>query len=404
MNENVGVYSVTGLNERVKDMLESSELRNICVRGEISGFSRNAKSGHCYFTLKDEKCGVDCIVYSWIRLPFEPRNGQAVIVRGMVSLYPATGRYQFRVSGLAMQGVGDAAAALEQLRQRLLREGVFDEARKKPLPAFPKSIAVITSETGDAVWDIIHVVGQQWPLTKLAILPTHVQGAEAPPEIAAALRFANRWKAGDLIIVSRGGGSEADRATFNDERVVRAIFESERPVVTAVGHTKNESFADLAADASFSTPTRAAEMSVPYRDEYLKELGNLLTRCDHAIRKRLETRRMRLQDLASRQVMVRPTGYIEQRRDKLDLLRIRLQSAQERRIAGLQNSVGRTAAAMEAMSPLKVLARGYAIATQSDGSVLRSVTDTVPGDHIGLTLQDGELRCMVENRKENGNG
>lgn len=402
------VYSVSNLNQLVKGVLEGMPaLQHISVKGELSNYSVNSRSGHHYFKLKDAGSMIDCVMYSFDarKLRFVPENGMSVVVRGAVSLYLPRGGYQLRVVGMTVQGHGDILEQLEQLRKRLLEEGLFERSHKKALPAYPRTIAVITSDTGDAVMDIIHVTDERWPLAKIVVLPVRVQGAEAPGEIAAALRNANRWKVADVIITGRGGGGDEDLSAFNDERVVRAVYDSEIPVITCVGHTMNETLADLAADFSETTPTNAAQKALrTSRDQLLEKLREYALRCDQTLRKQLENERRTLRNIASRPVMASPTAYIQQRRNGLDMQRVRLLSAQKRRLDRLHNSVSCTAASMDALSPLKVLGRGYAVATRSDGSVLRSVTETAPGEHIDLTLRDGELNCLVENRKENDNG
>ena len=400
------VYSVTQLNQIIKDLLDGTpELQSVCVQGELSNY-KIYPSGHHYFTMKDASCSLSCVMYrnSAGKLRFRPENGMDVTALGYVSVFPRDGKYQLYVSDLIPQGMGDLYVAFEQLKKKLAAEGLFDPAHKKPLPAFPKTIAVITSGAGAAVRDIIRVTGKRWPLAKLLILPVRVQGEEAPPEIVGALRYANRWKVAELIITGRGGGSIEDLWAFNDERVARAIYDSEIPVISAVGHEPDVTIADYVADLRAATPSNGAELAVPDGEELRTQLNGLSLRCDRAIRKRLETSRAALRELASRRVMQGPTGYIDMKRMEVDMQRSRLLSAQERRIARTRHDFVRACASMDALSPLKVLGRGYSIASLDDGRVIRSVTDAVPGDRIGLTLRDGELNCTVDSRKENRNG
>ena len=327
-----------------------------------------------------------------------------VTVFGNVTVYPRDGIYQLYVSSMIPQGMGDLHVAFEQLKKALAAEGLFDPAHKKPLPAYPKRIAVITSGAGAAVRDIIRVCGKRWPLAKLLILPVRVQGTEAPPEIVGALNYANRWRVADLIITGRGGGSIEDLWAFNDERVARAIYASEIPVISAVGHEPDVTIADYVADVRAATPSNGAELAVPDREELRAALISLSLRCDQAMRKKLEAYRTALRDLSSRRVLQSPMGYIDIKRMELDMQRSRLLAAQEQRVMERKHALVRAAASMDALSPLKVLGRGYAIAEGSDGAALRSVAEAPPGSRIGVRLRDGRLDCLVEDRKEEHDG
>ncbi len=396
------VYTVSDLNRIVKDLLDGApELQKILVRGEISNYKMYS-SGHHYFTLKDSESSVRCVMFQGYasKLRFRPENGMDVTAVGRVSVFPRDGAYQLYVSELIPQGVGDLYVAYEQLKKKLEAEGLFDAAHKKPLPAFPNRIAVITSGSGAAVRDVIRVTGKRWPMAKLIVLPVRVQGTEAPAEIVGALRYANRWKVADLIITGRGGGSIEDLWAFNDERVARAIYDSEIPVISAVGHEPDVTISDFVADLRAATPSNGAELAVPDSAELRAALRGMSLRCDQAIRKRLEASRAALRDLASRRVMESPMAYIDLKRMEVDMQRGRLLSVQEGQIARKRHAFVRAAAAMDALSPLKVLSRGYAIASRGDGSVIRSVADAQPGEQIGLTLRDGQLKCLVEERRE----
>ena len=400
------VYTVTKLNQAVKDLLDGApELQSVCVQGELSNY-KIYPSGHHYFTLKDAESSLRCVMFrgSAEKLRFRPENGMDVTAFGRVTVYPRDGAYQLYAVNLIPQGMGDLYVAFEQLKKKLAAEGLFDPEHKKAIPAFPKTIAVITSGAGAAVRDVIRVTGKRWPLAKLVILPVRVQGTEAPPEIVGALRYANRWKVADLIITGRGGGSIEDLWAFNDERVARAIYESEIPVISAVGHEPDVTIADYVADLRAATPSNGAELAVPDGDELRDVLRGLSLRCDQAVRKKLETERRALRELASRRVMLSPTGSLDLKRMEVDMQRGKLLSAQERRLAQARHDFVRAAASLDALSPLKVLGRGYAVASREDGSVLRSALDAAPGDRIALTLRDGRLDCRVEDRKENGNG
>ena len=291
-------------------------------------------------------------------------------------------------------------AAFEQLKKKLAAEGLFDPSEKKPLPRFPNTIAVITSGAGAAVRDIIRVAGKRWPLAKLIVLPVRVQGTEAPPEIAGALRYANRWRIADVIICGRGGGSIEDLWAFNDERVARAIRESEIPVISAVGHEPDVTIADYVADLWAATPSNGAELAVPDAAEIRETLESSYARCVQAINRQLESRRRRLTDLASRSVMRSPMGYIDVKRMALDMAQTRLQTAQERIVAERKHRFVRLTASLDALSPLKVLSRGYAVVSNAEGGVIRRAADAEIGARIHVALSEGGLSCRVEERKE----
>ena len=398
------VYTVSKLNQIVKALLDGAvELQSVCVQGELSNY-KVYPSGHHYFTLKDAESSIRCVMFrgSAEKLRFRPESGMGVTAFGRVTVYPRDGAYQLYVSALIPQGMGDLYVAFEQLKKKLATEGLFDPAHKKPLPAFPKTIAVITSGAGAAVRDIIRVTGRRWPLAKLIVLPVRVQGTEAPAEIVGALRYANAWHIADLIITGRGGGSIEDLWAFNDERVARAIYESGIPVISAVGHEPDVTISDYVADVRAATPSNGAELAVPDNEELRASLLGLSLRCDQAMRKRLERSRAALKDLASRRVMQSPTAYIDLKRMEMDMQRTRLCAAQERRVAQARHGFVRAAAALDALSPLKVLGRGYAIAGRADGSPVCSVGDVSPGERVDLTLRDGTLECIVEGEKHNG--
>ena len=397
------VLTVSQLNQFIRSLLDEEPLlRNVCVQGELSNY-KIYPSGHHYFSLKDAESTLRCVIFrgSAAHLRFRPENGMGVTAFGRVSVFPRDGAYQLYVTDLTPQGMGDLAVAFEQLKARLAAEGLFDPAHKKPIPRFPSTIAVITSGAGAAVRDIIRVSGARWPLAKIIVLPVRVQGTEAPPEIVGALRYANRWQIADVIITGRGGGSMEDLWAFNDERVARAIYESEIPVISAVGHEPDVTIADYVADLRAATPSNGAEKAVPDAGELRDALQSFSVRCNQAERKRLELLRRRVSELSSRRVLQSPMGYLDLKRMELDMQRTRLLSAQERRTAEAGQTFVRLTAALDALSPLKVLSRGYAVATGSDGRVLRRASEASCGDHIDIKLAEGSLGCTVEERKEN---
>ncbi len=395
-------FSVTELNNRIKGLLELDPmLQNVCVRGELSNY-KIYPSGHHYFTMKDAESSIRCVMFRTqaSKLRFRPESGMGVTAFGRVAVYPRDGAYQLYCTQLQPQGMGDLHVAYEQLKAKLDAEGLFAASHKKPLPQYPARIAVITSGAGAAVRDIIRVSGKRWPMARIIVLPVRVQGSEAPAEIAGALAYANRWHVAELIICGRGGGSIEDLWAFNDERVARAIYASSIPVISAVGHEPDVTISDFVADLRAATPSNGAELAVPDQSEIREYLMECDMRTAQAMRKRLDYLRRRLDDMGTRRVMQSPTGYIDQKRMELDYLRSRLASAGERIVGTSRHGYVRLAAALDALSPLKVLSRGFSVATGRDGRILHSVKDTETGDRIELRLSDGRLGCLVEERKE----
>lgn len=393
--------SVTELTLYIRDLLDSQPLlSHVCVRGELSNY-RIYPSGHHYFTLKDPESSLKCVMFksSAMKLRFRPENGMSVTVWGRVSVYPRDGAYQLYCSQLMPEGIGDLQVAFEQLKAKLDAEGLFDPAHKKPLPRFPGRIAIITSSAGAAIHDMIRILGHRWPLTKVILLPVRVQGAEAPAEIAGAIRYANEFDVADLIITGRGGGSIEDLWAFNDERVARAIYASRLPVISAVGHEPDVTISDFVADRRASTPSNAAEIAVPD----CREIADLLTgfelRASQGMRKHISFLRDRLESCSERRVLTEPAAAIDNRRMELDRCRERLCTAQTQQLGKYRQSFVGLAASLEAMSPLRVLTRGYSIASDREGNCLHSVSQLGVGDEIRLRLSDGSADCRVENVK-----
>lgn len=397
------VFTVSQLNNHVKSLVEADPfLSRLAVRGELSNY-KVYPSGHHYFTLKDTESSLKCVMFksAAMKLRFRPESGMMVTVSGRVSVYPRDGAYQLYASAMMPEGAGDLQMAFEQLKAKLAAEGLFDPGHKKPLPAFPEKVAVITSGAGAAVHDIIRVMGRRWPLTKILLLPVRVQGVEAPPEIVGAIRYANRHKLADLIITGRGGGSLEDLWAFNDERVARAIFESEIPVISAVGHEPDVTISDYVADKRAATPSNAAELAVPDQLELREMLQSRDIRLGQAMKKKTEALTRRLEELSSRPALTNPEVYLGAKRLALDYAREGMLSGAERLLAQKRRDYGTQAAKLDAMSPLKVLGRGYAIA-QKEGRALRSAAEVKPGDDIEVTLAGGSLGCVVR-EVHNGN-
>lgn len=392
------VYSVAELTLLIRDLLDGDpRLGRLYVRGELSNY-KVYPSGHHYFTIKDGDATLKAVMFrrEASRLRFQPENGMKVIALGRIAVYPRDGTYQLYAAGLEPDGVGDLHVAYEQLKEKLRLEGLFDAAHKKPLPPYPGRIAVITSSAGAAVRDVIRVATARYPLAKLIVMPVRVQGAEAPPEIASAIRYANRYGVSDLIITGRGGGSIEDLWAFNDERVARAIYDSEIPVISAVGHEPDVTIADFVADLRAATPSNGAELAVPDREELLAGLGNSRKRMLAALRGRLQQDRQSLKRLRERRVLQSPEAYLDDRRMALDHQSALLASAVRAAAAGKRGRLSGLAAALDAMSPLKVLGRGYAIAEGADGRVIRSQGDVQPGDRLTLRVADGKIACTAD--------
>ncbi len=392
------VYAVSELNGLIKALLDSvPELSGVCVRGEISNY-KVYPSGHHYFSLKDEGGVIRCVLFKSqaLRLRFRPENGMKVIAVGRVSVYPRDGAYQLYCDALSPDGVGDLHVAFEQLKEKLWREGLFDEAHKKPLPKYPKTIAIITSPAGAAVHDMIRILRRRYPLAKVKLLPVRVQGAEAPAEIVGALRYAGRHRVADVIITGRGGGSIEDLWAFNDERVARAIYNCELPVISAVGHEPDVTIADFVADARAATPSHAAEMAVPDRAELLEKLQSQRLRMARSEHRRLEQLRRRLTELAGKRVLTDPLAPVQDKRLLLDHAQKELIHAAQVRLAEPRRALAALAASLDAMSPLKVLGRGFALVTDEKGKPVRRASDVPVGSEITAALSEGRLRCRVE--------
>ena len=396
MNERT--LTVSELNNLIKTLIDCEPLlNNVCIRGELSNY-KIYPSGHHYFTLKDSESSLRCVMFksSASKLRFRPESGMGVTAFGRVSVFPRDGAYQLYCTDLIPEGVGDLQVAYEQLKAKLAAEGLFDPKHKKKLPPFPKRIAIITSSAGAAVHDMIRILGQRWPMTKVVLLPVRVQGVEAPPEIVGAIRYANRHKVADLIITGRGGGSIEDLWAFNDERVARAIYESELPVISAVGHEPDVTIADYVADVRASTPSNAAELAVPNLRDIRELLDNLSIRRTQAMHKKISTLESRLDELKKRKVLQTPMAYVDSKRAELDYMKDKFIAAADRSNSAKRREFVRLAASLDAMSPLKVLGRGYAIAADDKGQLVRSVYDIKPNDKIRLSVSDGVIKCRVE--------
>ena len=398
------VLSISQLNEYIRGKLDADALLNdVAVRGEISNY-KMYPSGHHYFTLKDENSQLKCVMFKGnaMRLRFRPDNGVKVIAMGKISVYPRDGVYQLYCTAMAMDGIGDLYAAFEQLKAKLAAQGLFDPAHKKPVPKYPGTIGIITSSAGAAIHDMLRILRKRYPLTQVRLLPVRVQGVEAPGEIAAAIRYANYYRLADLLIVGRGGGSIEDLWAFNDEQVAYAIYESQIPVISAVGHEPDVTISDFVADLRAATPSNAAELAVQDRQALEQNLDAMSAAMATALSRQLKGARQHLDVLSKSAALQSPMGYLQQRQKSLQLLQSRLVAAQNQCISRNNQRYIALTAKLDAMSPLKVLTRGYAMAQTEGGEVVRSVSQVHCGDQISVSFSDGSLRATVTDVKENG--
>ena len=396
------VLSITQLNEYIRGKMDTDPLlTQVAVRGEISNY-KLYPSGHHYFTLKDEGSALRCVLFKGnaARLRFRPENGMKIIAMGKVSVYPRDGAYQLYCTGLTMDGVGDLYAAFEQLKKKLEAQGLFDPAHKKPIPKYPGTIGIITSSAGAAVHDMLRILRKRYPLSKVRLLPVRVQGLEAPGEIAAAIGYANHYRLADLLIVGRGGGSIEDLWAFNDERVAYAIYHSEIPVISAVGHEPDVTISDYVADLRAATPSNAAELAVPDQDALRQNLDAMSNAMVSSLSRQVKAARQHLKVLSASQALRSPTGYLEQRSQSVELLKNRLVAAQNQNITRARQRFIAQISKLEAMSPLKVLTRGYSMAQTQRGEVVRSINQVELGERIRIRLSDGTISATVMNKEE----
>ena len=391
------VLTPSQVGQYIKQWMDRDRLLSgLLISGEISNY-KVYPSGHHYFTLKDGEGALRCVMFRGdaASLRFRPSNGMRVIAAGRITVFPRDGQYQLYCVRLTPEGVGDLHLAFEQLKERLAREGLFDPAHKRPLPRFPSTVALITSPAGAAVRDMVRILGARWPLVRIRVLPVRVQGEGAAEEIAAALQWANENRVADVIITGRGGGSMEDLWAFNEEVVARAIYRSQIPVISAVGHEPDVTIADFVADLRAATPSNAAELAVPDQNEIYGALMGDGGRLRGAITFRLDRYRQALDRLATSRPMREPASYWKDKRLLLDYQSRQLCHGFERCLAGRREELARLSAALDAMSPLRVLARGYAVARGEGGQVVSSVEQVRTGERLELTLSDGTLDCQV---------
>ena len=387
--------SVTELVSAFKEVVETA-LPPVCVEAEISNCRKSA-AGHYYLTLKDEQSEIGAVIWrtTALRLKFQPKDGMQVLAHGSLQVYVARGSCQFIIDRLNPQGIGGLELAFRQMKERLQAEGLFAPERKRPLPRIPRRIALVTSPTSAAVKDMIQVMTRRWPGVNLIVVPVPVQGDHAAPRIAAGLQAAGKIPDVDVVITGRGGGSLEDLWPFNEEIVARAIAECPVPVISAVGHEIDVSIADLVADRRALTPSEAGELVVPSAEEFRQELHNVAARMHRSMSGKVERLQLTLQTLQSRSVFERPSSMIDERRQLCDELAARAERAIRSKTERVQQQVATVAASLDALSPLKVLSRGYSLTTGANGTIIRSKSDVTAGDELETRVADGVIRSTV---------
>lgn len=393
----MNILTVSQLNTFIKSLIDSSTpLRKIYISGEISNFTYYYRTGHMYLTLKDEKSQLKAVMFASYaeRLKFQPQNGMKVICLGRVSVYEKSGEYQLYIEDMQPEGLGALYLAYNQLKEKLAKEGLFDDALKKPLPKYPKKIGVATSNTGAAVEDIKNITSRRYPLAELVIVPTIVQGEYAPSDIVKSIKILDSMGNIDVIILGRGGGSAEDLWAFNDERVARAVFECETPIVSAVGHETDTTICDFVADLRAPTPSAAAEIICPDIREMISDITQLKEQLNDQINYIVDNQLQRIYELASSPVLENYEAVISGYGDNISVLTQRLIDSALRGYENKSHKFGVIAEKLNALSPLAVLARGYSV-VQSRGEIIKNVSQIKENDDITLVLQDGKAECTV---------
>jgi len=390
-------WSVSELTRYLRDLLESDHnLQDLWVQGEVSNLSQ-PRSGHLYFTLKDSSSALRCVMWraTFSRQAFVPRDGDAIEVHGSINVYEAGGQYQLYADLIRPLGEGALYQEFMRLKARLEAEGLFDEERKRPIPRWPRKIGIVTSATGAALRDMLHTLRRRYPLPEIILAPTAVQGSEAPPGIVAALEKLNRIVHPDVILVARGGGSIEDLWAFNDERVARAIAASLAPVISGVGHETDFTIADFVSDLRAPTPTAAAELATPNREDLLVSLNELLVRMSHAVQSTFDARRWELNRIENRLALRSPQTRIRSDRQRLDELSYRVSLALGHQLQLQQAQLKGISQRLSSLNPATILQRGYAMVTLPDGQIVKSKDQVQPGDQLDIHLSDGQIAAQA---------
>ena len=390
--------TVTQLNAYIKSKFDADVFfSGVLVKGEISNLTKHS-SGHYYFTIKDETSAIKAVMFRGevSKIKFDPENGMKIVAHGRVTVYPPSGQYQINCDYLEPDGIGALNLALEQLKKKLQAEGLFDAARKKPLPKIPTRVGVITSPTGAAVRDIINILGRRFPYAKMILFPALVQGESAAPSLIEGVRWFNRMQNVDLLIIGRGGGSLEDLWAFNDEQLARTIAASTIPVISAVGHETDFTICDFVADRRAPTPSAAAELAVPEATELMQKIDNIIGKMAMLLDKRVQNGKQLLRFYTEQGLFAHPERMFADRKSQLTLIGQQLQRAAENRNADAKLKLAQISAKLDALSPLSILSRGYAVATDETGTVIKTVEQVKTGERIAVRLQNGSLTANIE--------
>lgn len=392
------ILSISQINEYIRGTMDRDPLlTNVFVRGEISNY-KLYPSGHHYFTLKDENAALKCVMFKGnaFRLRFRPENGMKVVASGKISVFPRDGAYQLYCTTLTVDGIGDLHIAFEQLKKKLQEQGLFDPAHKKVIPQYPQTIGIVTSPAGAAVHDMIRVLRKRFPISNVRLIPVRVQGEEAPEEIAAAIRYANYYRLADVLIVGRGGGSIEDLWAFNEEIVAHAIYESDIPIISAVGHEPDVTISDFVADLRAATPSNAAELAVPDQYALQQTLDSMQETMSSAVLRQIRSNKTYLKALSAGSALKGPGAYIKNRRQALYLLQSKMLSGYNRQLSSKKQKFLTHTAKLDAMSPLTVLSRGYSVARACNGDIISSRSQVNNEDKITITVSDGTIHAVVK--------
>ncbi|MBQ8254762.1 MAG: exodeoxyribonuclease VII large subunit [Clostridia bacterium] len=396
------ILTVGGLNEYVKMLIDGNPvLSNVYVRGEISNLNYHS-SGHYYFSLKDENARVSAVMFksAVVKLKFRPENGMKVVLHGRVSVYPRDGAYQLYATSLEPDGIGALTLAYEQLKRKLEAEGLFRADLKKPLPKIPSAVGIITSPTGAAVRDIINVCGRRFPFAKLVLFPSLVQGEGAEADLIRGIKYFNESRSVDVIIIGRGGGSIEDLWAFNSESLAREIFKCDIPVISAVGHETDFTICDFVSDKRAPTPSAAAEIAVPESEELKRKFGNVVSRMQTLTEAKIKSNRQILKMLSERRALTQPSAYIDDKRMTLMSLTKDLENAVSYKLTTEKQKFARLSSVLEAVSPLKVISKGYSAVFKDGGKLVKSVDDLNEGDDVSFKLTDGSINAKVVSKKK----
>lgn len=398
------VLSVTQVNEYIKGLFDASRfLQDVYIKGEISNFTNHYKTGHLYFTLKDEGGVLRAVMFRFnaVNLPFEAENGMKVVAHGRISSYVKDGSYQLYVDSMEPDGIGALYVAFEQLKEKLSKEGLFDNRYKKPIPKYPSKIGIVTSPTGAAIRDMINVSKRRFPMAEIVLFPCLVQGDNAPEQIAQGIKFFNTRFEVDTIIIGRGGGSLEELWAFNDENLARVIFASKIPIISAVGHETDFSISDFVSDMRAPTPSAAAELALPDHFKEREKLSLVEAGMKKDLYRRISSYSARLDEISKKRCLTSPSAFIDDKRLTLDNVSNKLLDKITSLFDKKSSNLALTTASLEALNPLKVIARGYSAVYKKDGKLIKSIKDVSVNDEITFKTVDGSVKATVDEIGEN---